>query len=69
MAEVIKIFNIEEGATPNGRYRITVTYNGKVVDIFSRNTMFAAQSALIAAGYQRLVWARGERVILQEQER
>jgi len=68
MPGAIRTLEIEEGSIRGGRYRITVKFRGKVVGEFTRNTMEGASRAFHEAGYQRVAWAEGPRIVCQEQE-
>ena len=65
MTSAIKTFEVEEGTIPGGRYRITVKFGRKIVDTFTKNRMDECNSAFRAAGYQRVAWAEGARIVCQ----
>lgn len=62
----IKTFEVEEGTTVSGRYNVTVRFNGKVVDKFTRDTMDDAYRAFRAAGYRMVAWAEDRKIICQD---
>ncbi len=66
MATAIKTFDVEEGSTPEMQYKITVRFKGKVVDTFLYDRMDLCLRAFENAGYKRLAWTEGQRIVLQD---
>lgn len=54
MEQVLKLFEVEEGSTPEGRYQILVRFRGAIVDNILCETMFGALEELESRGYQRV---------------
>ena len=56
-AVAIKTFEVVSGSTENMWYKITVKFNGTVVDEFLKPTMSEAQRDFHLAGYQQMAWS------------
>lgn len=66
MASAIRRFEIEEGSTANLWYEIKVKFRGKVIKRFYAPTMQQAVTEFENAGYERVAWCEGGRVVLQD---
>ncbi len=68
MSRAIKTFEVEEGWTRRGNYRITVKSNQKIISVFSKKTKAEALRAFHRAGYQLVAWAEDNKIVCQKEK-
>ena len=59
----IKTFEVETETTANSWYKITVKFNGVVVDEFLEPTAEGASWKFCNAGYRSVGWPEGGRIV------
>ena len=58
-----KTFAVESETIPGGWYKITVRFNGIVVDMFEKPTMEEAEREFREAGYKYIAWEDDHKIV------